>query len=254
MSPETLADRCALLRRLHVKGSPLVLPNAWDAGSARAVVKAGFPVVATTSGGVALALGFEDHEGAPRDEMTAAAARIVNAVDVPVTVDFEAGYGLEPGAVVELLQSIGVAGCNLEDTDHRTGQLRPVAAQAQWLADVRTAAEAIGYSLVVNARIDVFLVDRSRPQGEVLDAALERSRAYAAAGVDCVYPIFMIDAQTRRAFVSGSPGPVNVLAWPGVEDAAELGADGVARISYGSRLHTQSMRHLADDLATIRAG
>ncbi len=252
MSPESLADRCALLRRLHVKGTPLVLPNAWDAGSARAVVKAGFPVVATTSGGMALALGFEDHEGAPRDEMAAAAARIVNAVEVPVTVDFEAGYGLEPAAVVEQLQRIGVAGCNLEDTNHRSGQLRPVTEQVQWLAAIRAAADSAGYGLVVNARIDVFLMDRSRPQSDGLDAALERSKAYAAAGADCVYPIFMIDADTRRAFVSGSPGPVNVLAWPGAEDASALGADGVARISYGSRLHTQSMRHLVDDLAAIR--
>ena len=252
MSPYALVERCELLRRLHVKGSPLVLPNAWDAASARAIVKAGYPVVATTSGGVAAALGFEDHEKAPRDEMAAAAGRIVAAVDAPVTVDFEAGYGLTPHALVELLQRIGVAGCNLEDTDHSAGGLRPVGQQAQWLTDVRAAADAIGYGLVVNARIDVFLVDRARPQADLLDAALERSRAYDAAGVDCVYPIFMIDGETRRRFVDGSPGPVNVLAWPGAEDATELGADGVARISYGSRLHSQSIRHLADDLAAIR--
>jgi 2-methylisocitrate lyase-like PEP mutase family enzyme len=119
-----LARRCDLLRSLHVPGEPLVLPNAWDAASARAVVAAGFPVVATTSGGVAAALGYEDHEGAPGDEMLAAAARIARSVDVPVTVDAEAGYGLEPTALVAALERAGAAGCNLEDTDHPAGRLR----------------------------------------------------------------------------------------------------------------------------------
>ncbi|HEX2432725.1 MAG TPA: isocitrate lyase/phosphoenolpyruvate mutase family protein, partial [Gaiellaceae bacterium] len=99
----SLEAHCELLRSLHVPGSPLVLPNAWDVASAKAVVDAGFPVVATTSGGVAAALGFEDHEGAPADEMFAAAARIAHAVDVPLTVDAEAGYGLEPAELVDAL-------------------------------------------------------------------------------------------------------------------------------------------------------
>src|SRR5215468_21412 len=121
MPPSSSAEiegRCDLLRSLHRPGDPLLLPNALDAATARAVVAAGFPVVATTSGGVAAALGYEDHEGAPADEMLAAAARIARAVDVPVTVDAEAGYGLEPAGLVAALQAIGAAGCNLEDTDY----------------------------------------------------------------------------------------------------------------------------------------
>src|SRR6266536_4738260 len=112
-----LEQRCELLRSLHVPGRPLVLANAWDAASAKAVVSAGFPVVATTSGGVAAALGYEDHEGAPRDEMLAAAARIGRGVNIPMTVDAEAGYGLEPAELVAAVRSAGAAGCNLEDTD-----------------------------------------------------------------------------------------------------------------------------------------
>jgi len=97
-SPTTsLQSQCDLLRSLHRPGTPLLLPNAWDAATARAVVAAGFPVVATTSGGVAAALGYEDQEGAPADEMLAAAARIARCVEVPVTVDAEAGYGMQPG-------------------------------------------------------------------------------------------------------------------------------------------------------------
>src|ERR687889_1383946 len=116
-----LDSRCDLLRSLHRPGAPLLLPNAWDVATARAVGAAGFPVVATTSGGVANTLGYEDHEGAPADEMLAAATRIARGVDVPVTVDAEAGYGMEPEELVAALRSMGAAGCNLEDSDYAAG-------------------------------------------------------------------------------------------------------------------------------------
>jgi hypothetical protein len=102
-----LQSRCDLLRSLHRPGDPLLLPNAWDVATARAVVAAGFPVVATTSGGVAATLGYEDHEGAPAYEMLAAAARIARGVEVPVTVDAEAGYGMEPAELVAALRAAG---------------------------------------------------------------------------------------------------------------------------------------------------
>src|SRR5213593_2736669 len=127
-----LQQRCDLLRSLLVPVRPLVLANAWDAASARAVVAAGFPVVATSSGAVAAALGYEDEQGAPAQEMLAAAARIVRAVDVPVTVDVEAGYGLSPGDLVDALIEAGAAGCNLEDTDHATGDLVDAGRHADW--------------------------------------------------------------------------------------------------------------------------
>src|SRR5512133_4337423 len=132
-----LQGRCDQLRSLHRPGAPLLLPNVWDVATARAVVAAGFPVVATTSAGVAAALGYEDHEGAPGDEMLAAAARIARGVDVPVTVDAEAGYGLEPSDLVAALRSAGAAGCNLEDTDHSAGSLRDPDEHADWLRAVR---------------------------------------------------------------------------------------------------------------------
>src|SRR3954469_24473506 len=126
-----LETRCHLLRSLHRPGQPLLLPNAWDVATARAVVAAGFPVVATTSAGVAATLGYEDHEGAPADEMLAAAARITRSVEVPVTVDAEAGYGMEPAELVAALRSAGAAGFNLEDTDHAAGSLREPERQAE---------------------------------------------------------------------------------------------------------------------------
>src|ERR687898_1080495 len=156
MTPD-LESQCDLLRSLHRPGAPLLLPNAWDVATARAVVAAGFPVVATTSGGVAATLGYEDHEGAPGDEMLAAAARIARGVEVPVTVDAEAGYGMEPAELVAELRNMGAAGCNLEDSDYTAGGLRDPHRQAEWLRAVRQAASDDGYPLVINARIDVFL-------------------------------------------------------------------------------------------------
>src|SRR6188472_2926864 len=152
-----LQSRCDVLRSLHRPGAPLLLPNAWDVATARAVAAAGFPVVATTSAGVAEALGYEDHEGAPGDEMLAAAARIARGVDVPVSVDAEAGYGMAPAELVAALRSAGAAGCNLEDSDHAAGVLRDPDRHAEWLGAVRQAASKIDYPLVINARVDVFL-------------------------------------------------------------------------------------------------
>ncbi len=235
-----------LLRSLHVPGKPLVLPNAWDAQSARAIVAAGFPVVATTSGGVARVLGYEDHQGAPVEEMLAAAGRIGRSVDVPLTVDAEAGYGLEPGELAEALAQAGAAGCNLEDTDHATGSLRDPAEQAAWLRSVRGAAGG----LVINARVDVFL-SAEGAQADTVPQALERAKAYLDAGADCVYPIFLREPDAIAAFVSEVGGPVNILATDQAPSIGELAELGVARVSYGSLLHTRVMAELERMLAAI---
>src|SRR5215471_2583574 len=189
-----LQSRCDLLRSLHRPGAPLLLPNAWDVATALAVVAAGFPVVATTSAGVAATLGYEDHERAPAGEMLAAAARIASGVEVPVTVDAEAGYGMQPAELVAALRSAEAAGCNLEDTDHTTGSLRDPDNHAEWLGAVRQAASADGYRLVINARVDVFLGPflagaRVGSQEGLVPEALQRANAYFEAGADCVYPI-----------------------------------------------------------------
>src|SRR3954451_2146325 len=146
-----LQSRCDLLRSLHRPGAPLLLPNAWDVATARAVVAAGYPVVATTSGGVAATLGYDEHEGAPGDEMLAVAARIARGVEVPVTIDAEAGYGMEPDELVAALRSAGAAGCNLEDSNYAAGRLHEPDRHAKWLRAVRDAASADGYPLVINA-------------------------------------------------------------------------------------------------------
>jgi 2-methylisocitrate lyase-like PEP mutase family enzyme len=254
-APE-LQGRCDLLRSLHRPGAPLLLPNAWDVATARAVVAAGFPVVATTSGGVAAALGHEDHEHAPADEMLAAAARIARSVDVPVTVDAEAGYGMQPAELVAALRGAGAAGCNLEDTDHAAGRLRDPDRHAEWLGAVREAASADGYPLVINARVDVFLgpfLAGTGTQDELLPEALRRAHAYLEAGVDCVFPIALWETAALRRFIAEVDGPVNVVHVPQAPPVAEWAALGVARVSWGPFLYRDAIARFEDELASLQA-
>jgi 2-methylisocitrate lyase-like PEP mutase family enzyme len=258
-SPPTsdVESRCDLLRSLHRPGDPLLLPNAWDVATAKAVVAAGFPVVATTSAGVAETLGYEDHEGAPGDEMLAAAARISAGVEVPVTVDAEAGYGMEPAELVAGLRRIGAAGCNLEDTDHADESLRDPDRHAEWLGAVRQAASEDGYPLVINARIDVFLGPLLAGAGagtqlELVPEAVRRANAYLEAGVDCVYPIVLWEMDALRRFMSEVSGPVNVVRLPQAPSLAELAALGVARVSWGLLLYREAIARFEEQIASLQ--
>jgi len=247
---------CDLLRSLHRPGHPVLLPNAWDVATARAVVAAGFPVVATTSAGVAETLGYEDHEGAPGDEMLAAAARIAKGVEVPVTVDAEAGYGMEPADLVSALRTMGAAGCNLEDTDHRARALRDPDQQADWLREVRRVASDDGYPLVINARVDVFLGPflagaGAGTQEELVPEAVRRANTYFEAGVDCVYPITLWEANALRGFISEVDGPVNVVRLPPAPSVAELAAMGVARVSWGLLLYRGAITRFQEELGSL---
>ncbi|MFC4950275.1 isocitrate lyase/PEP mutase family protein [Pseudonocardia sp. GCM10023141] len=223
------------LRDLHGDGM-LVLPNAWDAASARVVVECGFPVVATPSNGIAAMLGHPDGQGAPWQEMFAAAARIVRAVPVPVTVDAEGGYGMSPRELVDRLLEIGAAGCNLEDTDHGSGGLVEAGAHARWLAGVRSATEDAGVPIVINARVDTFLASSGVPEADRVADAVRRGRLYREAGADCIYPIGVRSRSDLAALVGELPGPVNGNVGPEL-DLAALRELGVARVSYGPRFY-----------------
>jgi 2-methylisocitrate lyase-like PEP mutase family enzyme len=252
-----LQSRCDRLRSLHRPGAPLLLPNAWDVATARAVMAAGFPVVATTSGGVAGTLGHEDHEAAPADEMLAAAARIARGVDVPVTVDAEAGYGMQPAELVAELKRAGAAGCNLEDSDYAAGGLRDPDRHAQWLAAVRQAASADGYGLVINARVDVFLGPflagaAAGTQDQLVSEALSRATAYLAAGVDCVFPIALWERDALRRFTVEVGGLVNVVRLPQTPPLADLAELGVARVSWGPFLYRDAMARFEEQLASLQ--
>jgi 2-methylisocitrate lyase-like PEP mutase family enzyme len=251
-----LKSDCDLLRSLHRRGEPLILPNAWDVATAKAVAAAGFPVIATTSWAIAAALGYEDGEGAPADEMFAAAARIARGVEVPVTVDAEAGYGMRPAELVAALQEAGAAGCNLEDTEWPSGTLRDPDEQAEWLSEIREAASHAGYPLVINARIDVFfhpfLADHGRPQDEFVADGVLRAKAYLDAGADCVYPICLCELNPLRRFMSEVSGPVNIAAEPQAPTIVELAALKVARVSWGPLLQWDAMARFQEQLASLR--
>ncbi|MEC3980327.1 isocitrate lyase/PEP mutase family protein [Amycolatopsis sp. H20-H5] len=241
------ADR---LRALHVPGTPILLPNAWDADTAMLVEAAGFPVVATSSGAMAASLGYADGDSTPAREVFAATARIVRAVSVPVTVDAEGGYGLSSVDLAHGLLEAGAVGCNLEDTDHVRGGLRGVEAQAERIAALRAAA---GDALVLNARIDVFL--GARDQAAVLDEAVTRARAYLAAGADCVYPILLRSAEVLAAFTDAvRPAAVNAAYLPDGPDFTALATLGVARISLGVGLWRRSRSVIEEMLAELAAG
>lgn len=235
------ADR---LRELHHDAAMLVLPNVWDAASAAVVAGAGYPAVATASAAISAMLGHPDGEGAPWQEMFAAAGRVARAVDVPVTVDAEAGYGMAPRELVDRLLEIGAAGCNLEDTDHRDGGLVDVGAQAERLAAIRAAAGDAGVPIVINARVDTFIPGSGVPEAERVAEAVRRGRSYLEAGADCVYPILASDERDVATLVAEIPGPVNGNPLPGDPGLARLRELGVARVSYGPQLYRAALAGL----------
>ncbi|MFD0684395.1 isocitrate lyase/PEP mutase family protein [Actinomadura fibrosa] len=237
-----MTDHAARLRDLHRPGDPLLLPNVWDAGSAGVVEEAGFPALATASAAVSAMLGYSDHEGAPAEEMFAAAGRVIRAVSVPVTVDAEAGYGLQPAELVERLLGIGAAGCNLEDT--YAGELAAPETQAEFIAAVRAAA---GDALVINARADSFVAKVADP----VEDAIARGRLYLEAGADCVYPI-TAPMDAIPALVAGLPGPVNANNFPGTS-LADLAEAGVARVSYGPMPYLRALDALKDFAGRVLA-
>ncbi|WP_052230087.1 isocitrate lyase/phosphoenolpyruvate mutase family protein [Streptomyces sp. CT34] len=247
MTAGTGPAAAAALRALHHDrrpGDPLILPTVWDAAGARVFADAGFPALATPSAGIAASLGYPDGE-TPADEMFAAIARIVRAVDVPVTADVEAGYGLSATELVGRLADAGAVGCNLEDSDHASGALRNPREQAEWLAEVRAAA---GDALVVNARVDTFL------RGDTgIAAAVERARRYAEAGADCIYPILAPPALLPE-LAAAIALPLNAMARSDGPSPRELGALGAARITFGGGLQSAATEALARVAQRLREG
>ncbi len=254
MPTPTLRERALRLLALHDRREVLRLPNAWDAGSARVFAGLGFAAIATTSAGVAWSLGHPDGERAPRTEVVAALGRIVSATQLPVTVDLEGGYGETPDAVaahVRELIDVGAAGVNLEDgVDHE--RLRALDDAVARIAAARRASSDAGVPIVLNARVDVWMVERGPAPSERLGAAVERARAYLSAGADCVYPIALTDAETIGAFVRAVDAPVNIGLRPGVPDIAALGRLGVARVSAATRFATIAYAAAHDAARALR--
>jgi len=233
----------ALFRELHGTGRLLVLPNAWDAGSARLIEDCGAAAIATTSAGLAWARGYPDGHGLPATVLRAAVEEIARVVRVPLSVDAEGGYGDDPDAVGDLVRQLaeaGAVGINLED-----GSGSPALLCAKIAAAKRGAAQA-GVDVFVNARTDVVLRGLV-PAEQAVDEIARRAALYRDAGCDGVFAPKLVDPTAARAVVAAvAPLPLNLLAMPGLAPAAELRALGVRRLSAGSAL-------AADALGRVRA-
>jgi 2-methylisocitrate lyase-like PEP mutase family enzyme len=252
--PPARKAKAEALRKLHDRSRLLILPNAWDAASARIFEEAGFPAIATTSAGIAYALGYADKERIPRDEMAAAIRRIVEAVKVPVTADVEAGYGgraTDVAQTVEAILEAGAVGMNLEDATHASRKpLFDAEVQVDRIIAAKEMAAAVGVPLVINARTDVFLVGTGEPE-ERLAEAVSRANAYREAGADCLFVPGVTDAETIRTLAKEIKGPLNILAGRDVPPARELFKLGVARVSVGSgpmRAAMGLLRRIAEEL------
>ena len=242
-------------RALHLGQAPLVLPNVWDSGSAVIAAEAGFPALATTSAGVAWALGQADGEQISRDEMLAAVAGIATRVSLPVTADMEAGYGITPDEVAETVRltiAAGAIGINLEDgVDHAAGTLLERSAAVERIVAARAVAEETGVPLVINARTDVYF-DSAASENERLDEAAGRANAYLDAGADCAFVIAVDTAEEIGNLVREIDGPLNVIAGAGGLDINGLASLGVKRISLAGGLARSVLGHLRIALAEIR--
>ena len=242
-------------RALHRGPEPLVLVNASDASIARIVVEAGYPAIATSSAGIAWLMGYADGENIPREEMLWMVRRIAERVDVPVTADMEAGYGVEPEAVADTVRATieaGAVGMNIEDGTIRSSEpLLDFDLAVARIAAGREAADATGVPAVLNARCDVFLRGGKGP--EALAEAIRRCNAFREAGADCLFVPFARDADTIGALVEGIDGPVNILASAVSPPLAELKRLGVARVSIGGLL-SLAFATLARNAAAELAG
>src|SRR5215472_10135228 len=258
MTSAEQARLAELFRSRHYGPPLLLLPNAWDAMSARVFVAGGFDVIATTSGGVAWALGYADGEQTPSPwaEVVAATARIVRVAQVPVTADIEAGYGDTPDAVMNSVAEIiraGAVGINLEEgVPHGARPIRDIADAADRIRAAREAARVAAVPLVINARTDLYLRNIG-DQATRFDEAVARGKAYLAAGADCFYPITLGDRETIGRLVEALAAPININVRAGSPSVAEFEALGVARISTASQIALMaagSIRRIAEELKT----
>lgn len=237
MDTNALRIQAERFRELH-RGSPiLVLPNAWDASSAKIFEQAGFAAIGTTSGGVAALFGYPDGQRISRAEMLLMIKRIAESVAVPVSADIEAGYGDTIAQVAETIRAViaaGAVGINIEDGAERPDKpLLDIDYQTELIRELRNVAAATGVPLVINARTDVYLTGIGDAASR-FDETVRRANAYRQAGADCLFVIGVRDRETIARLVRAIDGPLNILTGPGAPTIPELEQLGVARASFGS--------------------
>ena len=234
-------EKATLLRALHKRGDPVIFVNAWDAGSARVIEEAGAKAIATTSAGLAQALGYPDGQKLPWNELIAALRRIVRVVKLPVTADIESGFASNlrdlQRNMKELIEA-GAVGVNLEDFIHdgQKKKLYPVEEQIARIQAVRQVGDKQGVPLVINARTDAFWVDLTQPEESRIEQTVTRGRAYVRADADCIFIPGAVDLSVISSLVKQIDSCINVLAVKDAPPIAELARAGVARVSVGSGL------------------
>ena len=236
-------ERARSLASLHLKGEPLILFNAWDAGSAKAVASAGAAAIATSSWAVAAAHGFEDGEAMPSSFVEQVIARIVEAVTLPVSVDAEGGYSDHPQTCADNIARLvdrGVVGINFEDRVVAGTGLHPIAAQCARIAAIRRMAAARGVPLFINARTDVFYGAGIAPT-DAPGEAHKRAAAYADAGASGLFVPGLVDLSLIAELCAGIALPLNVMTMPGLPAVQALAKAGVARISHGPAAYLTAM-------------
>ena len=245
----TPAERATALLELHRPGNPVILPTVWDAWSARLAVGAGFVALTVGSHPLADSIGKPDSEGMSFEDVLTRVAQITAAVDVPVSVDVESGYGLSPARLIEGLLSVGAVGLNIEDTVHSEGnRLRSAGEHAELVGALRAAADAAGVHVVVNARTDLFL-RADGDESDRVERAVARLTEAAAAGADVLYPVGRHAPETLRRLTTELPLPVNAIALPDRDDPASFGPLGVGRISFGPYLQSAPAGRATEILA-----
>lgn len=254
MSDIDLAGRARTLLALHRPGDPGVLPTVWDAWSAKVAVAAGFEGLTVGSHPAAESIGGADGEQIAFTDLADRVGQITGAVDVPVSVDVESGYGLEPAALIGGLLAVGAVGLNVEDTVHREGgRLRSAEEHADLVGRLRQEADAAGVHVVINARTDTFKHKLGTDE-ERVDIAVERLRLCAEAGADSLYPVAFHDEATLARITAALPLPVNAVARPEVDDLEMYRRAGVGRISFGPLWQMALARVSGEWLARWRAG
>lgn len=240
-----MASKFEIFAGLHVPGDPVILYNIWDVGSALAVVSAGAKALATGSHPVADANGWPDGQQVPIDFALANAARIVAAVELPVTIDFEGGYAIEPkqvGENVARLAATGAVGCNFEDQVIGGEALHPLELQVRRIAAIR---DAVGEQFFINARTDLFLKTQTYDDA-LVDQAIARGKAFAGAGASGFFVPRLSEPKQIERVVREVPLPLNVIAFPGAPDKSLWASAGVARISHGPFPHRALMAELSE--------
>ena len=239
MSNEDLQRKAAALLALHRPGDPVVLPTVWDAWSAKVVVDAGFAALTVGSHPVADSVGKPDGEGMSYDDLMTRVAQITAAVDVPISVDIESGYGESASRLIGGLLSAGAVGLNIEDTVHSEGgRIRSDEDHAALVGELRKAADAAGVHVVINARTDLFL-RQVGDESDRFDRAVHKLKL-----ADSLYPVGRHDDDTYRRLAEELPLPINAIALPGQDDPARFGPLGVGRISFGPFLQAALTEHI----------